>query len=839
MNYQSGSLQDQIAFTKTLLDTHLERKGRGRVRRVRTPEGSRKYGLPIGAVITLDAIQKLKRHKKKRDSQVLGTVENVPDVNATTKKGDNNDNVAWRVIRQDRDLKGVDLKSGKYTNELLSGDRTYKRETFPDGRLFDDNGNRPSPSESIVRLTGLDVIGYRTQKDDPDKREFRMAATSANVDFAQDPTRALREATGEYASEFDFRVGELTWHDAALGSNASIHVRPTNSPPRGKSGQKLKYTATVQYGRRRGGGWKQFLAETPEEAFEAASRSMVLLNKRLTEYSDDGYDEEGMWPVNRKPRDYDGVIETWPGIRGWDFALDDSDSEVDFNSKWQRRQLAEKDALEMGFEWATASTWLRNKGSDPDGVSTPVATEVMEIVNALMRSHEEQYPGMAQLFDQIGSVKADWATAWNGSGNRDTGLGHHTTNVMGMNYRWFAEGATKANGTVSDRFNPNTPVWHVNDGDDGIRKRLGQDLTDQQIVALQVMTHEIGHTVGYILQRRSFDAVGGKNSYMRFLTDPGTDKEDDTVANFHRERMLDILEEYGMFDAKKAEKFRNDKLNKLTEQYTADMESIQSSIDHYERMIKEYPDSADVYRKRMARDQQSLDDLKERIAISANEERFRREQESGWMFIGGKGFANDDPFNRQAIAEHLSEYAATNVSEIMAETWAAYQLQENPGDFVREMGELMETALQDYLAETDLTMFPKSPDVVKARRAAGLPTWDTRKQVGSFVNPFKGRDSPTTENMRKVIDNWEKSGQDGRKAERPSIMHIKPFIPTFSDGTRAPKDDQYVIESWDDSEESPSLIMRQVIMEPDGMFVKELGDELIQFNFDTNLWERI
>jgi hypothetical protein len=56
--------------------------------------------------------------------------------------------------------------------------------------------------------------------------------------------------------------------------------------------------------------------------------------------------------------------------------------------------------------------------------------------------------------------------------------------------------------------------------------------------------------------------------------------------------------------------------------------------------------------------------------------------------------------NRAALAEHLSKYGSTNFQELMAETWTGYQHNGNPSDFVREMGQLMDDALIDFLDDT-------------------------------------------------------------------------------------------------------------------------------------------
>lgn len=53
------------------------------------------------------------------------------------------------------------------------------------------------------------------------------------------------------------------------------------------------------------------------------------------------------------------------------------------------------------------------------------------------------------------------------------------------------------------------------------------------------------------------------------------------------------------------------------------------------------------------------------------------------------------------LKEHLSVYGAVNFHEMMAETWAAYMMDPEPGDFVRELGSLMEDAVNMWISETE------------------------------------------------------------------------------------------------------------------------------------------
>lgn len=777
---RAGSLQDQIAFTKTLLTTHLETKGR--IRRVRTPEGSKKYGLPIGSIITADKLRKVTRATARAAEQVMGSVDD-PEPDAAKKTESNNDTVPYRVIRADKDLKGVDLKSGEFTIELLN-DPTMNRFT----KMVRHAGEDPIPVRD-----NMTVMGYRTGKplfagDEP--RRFNMGRFSAGLNPLNLVDTLAQVTPADLRDEYTYEISEINWQDTKehIDRNdrqhfwaTNIEVRPVTNTPRGKGGEKLKYVATLQTGRRRGGGWRQFLAETPEEAFEAAARAVVLSRKRMTEVGDD-YDEEGMWPVNRKARDYDGVVESWSGVRGWDYTVDEDD-EIDFSDRNARYKLARKDANEMGFTWATADQWKKG-----DGSNQPIPVEVMESVNSLMRAHDDRYPGLANMFSKIGLVRTD-ATAYNGGENDAYGLIYHTTNVMGMSETAFGDTYKAKNGNAHHMTGrASLPTWNVSYGNDNLHERLGDDsLTPQQVVAIQVMTHEIGHSVGYILQGRSWDVLDGKHTSA--VHSMQTDKAKDSVTNFHRTRMLEILQEYGMFDPKKAEATLKKKIK-----------------------AGEYP-----YARYDLKDPKQRKEALDRL-------------QQDHMHIGSDGFGKDDPYNRQAISEHLSEYAATNVSEIMAETWAAYHLQEEPGDFVREMGELMETALLDYLAETDMTKMPKPKEVVAARKAKGLPTWNSRHALEKLESGAKDAESPVmSSEVRKLTDAYDEALARGdvNLPMRASVLNARK-IPGLVGW--------YTIDEIDSAK--GKLVVRQAFTEDEkSIWVTGLSPQTWTYDMETERWE--
>ncbi|AYQ99232.1 hypothetical protein PBI_CANTARE_11 [Brevibacterium phage Cantare] len=58
--------------------------------------------------------------------------------------------------------------------------------------------------------------------------------------------------------------------------------------------------------------------------------------------------------------------------------------------------------------------------------------------------------------------------------------------------------------------------------------------------------------------------------------------------------------------------------------------------------------------------------------------------------------------NQTALSAHLSHYGATNLHEVMAETWASYSMDENPTEFALALGEVMEDLLLELSEESGL-----------------------------------------------------------------------------------------------------------------------------------------
>ena len=377
-------------------------------------------------------------------------------------------------------------------------------------------------------------------------------------------------------------------------------------------------------------------AKTAEEAMEAAAQMYLARRKRLSQEGDT-YDYEDQWPRNKRPREHENMLDAWEGIRGWDWVGEDDPevAEEDIRGRWG---LVDQEAKDLGYELS------RYGGRNARGYEMDVT--VAETVNAIMRAHEERYPGMTQLFDRVQLDDSTMGIAFNylrsvpvyvhgPDGERSTVVQSRSYSQMGMSSAYFSN-AIEVNGMdPEDRMKAimqrqgledDKIGWWATDMNE-IQEKYG--VNEMQAFTIAVMTHEIGHTVGFILQNR-FQQDGGEEYNIR----PDPEK---TVPGYFRDDFLDLLAEYGIM--------------------TTDVADGNNA--YFE----------DAFFNTSNRGQ------------SAALDQFA-------MYI-----------DREALAEHVSIYGSTSTAELFAETWASYQLSENPTEFVSAMGALMEDALIMHLEE--------------------------------------------------------------------------------------------------------------------------------------------
>lgn len=377
---------------------------------------------------------------------------------------------------------------------------------------------------------------------------------------------------------------------------------------------------------------REFKGNTQKEAFELMASAVQRKYNRLRVKGTD-YDADGYYPRNETKRDYKALPEHYWGVRGSDWMAEgDENYGDDYDS---RKALIDAEAESMGYMWGKKG----HPRLDRDYDRYPIALWAQEEMNAVMRGHEEMYPGFAQLHSTVVSdLNNRGAVAWNGTYtvHDPEREGFNNITVLGMNPEYFGDmldedaqkRAARRVAEAGARIGGKATINHFSVSSEEVSKKMGIDLAQASVVT--VMTHELGHTVGNILQNRIIKDGDLANK-------PNWQDEDpmQSVGNYFREDLMDLLFEYNILS-----------------------KDIDGDDDQYGQ-------------SKWARTERAINDPE----------------------------FNEAYFDRAAVAEHVSVYASTNMPEIFAETWAAYQLSDQPGQFVRELGGLMEQALTMFLDE--------------------------------------------------------------------------------------------------------------------------------------------
>lgn len=350
---------------------------------------------------------------------------------------------------------------------------------------------------------------------------------------------------------------------------------------------------------------EQYIAANAEEATDYMASLIQRRYNRRNKVSDKA-DPDGKWHVNRRKRNLDETLwGYYDGIRGVDWNADDDDIS---SSDEARIKLINKEAAELGYEWRD-HLYKENVG-----------LWAKEMMNSVMRAHETLYPGFAQLHDQI--IADSEAVAWNGRTVNPWSNKQRIT--LAMNPVYFGEYPKDSKVDSIVFVSKRSEERAEFNGVDMQRLQDDTGLDKYNAMVLNVMTHELGHTVGNILQSRLWQDGNVTPGHGHIQNEENTS----WAAYEYRDRMMDLLIEYGAID--------------------------EDSIAHL-----------------------SFDEVSDQLDNSIM----------------------PSTFDRQFFQDHVSGYSSTNFSEVMAEVWAAYQLDPEPSDFVMDMGTLMEEALQTYIGD--------------------------------------------------------------------------------------------------------------------------------------------
>ena len=545
---------------------------KGVIRRVRTAEGARAYGQPIGSVIVKDPLKIGKGHKKGSISKAA----NKPKAVRTPKAAAPHSVAAPKPKR-------------------LQG-------STPEGR------------KAVARL---------------DKEGFWTSDTYGSNDNG-DLISILTNYEGETRAE---------WRDTKTQSSMLFRDGPRKGP-----------------------------------AKEQAALHVVRRRDRLTKYSEE-YDEDGKWSRNEQPRDFPGLFDYLGGVRGVDWFGEVDPDDYDISDYDQRQAMAKRDADELGIQYRDAASVGGYPYSAAGGEGWQLDINAKESVNMVLRAHDDHMPGFIETFidavvcdnmtidrhtKQSGGVPIAWNGAFPVTEFTDSGRTiRKYKGVLGLPYKYWGEeyGIEEyerpnlrgvGNGPVPkpqkvwkdsmallaetmDKKRPDgAPVsWHITP-----TKNIAEDegYEDWQAAAIGTITHEMGHSIARILFNEfGYDKRAGYDSMGESYIPKGRD-ETASIGNKYRQEMLDMLREYGILGSK--------------------MEDL------------------------------NADDL---IGM-----------ENMMLSHGTQGFPAG-LIDHEALKEHLSTYGSKNFHEMLAETWAGYMLHPTPGDFIRQMGALMESAANDYI----------------------------------------------------------------------------------------------------------------------------------------------
>lgn len=274
----------------------------------------------------------------------------------------------------------------------------------------------------------------------------------------------------------------------------------------------------------------------------------------------------------------------------------------------------------------------------PNGEYVNFDIGVHEAINSNMRTYMEMYPGFNKLIPKIGLERMQSSGTF--AYNRTTPIDERRAATMIMfNSSYFAEADDDAKLNRFAQLDANAGKTGEFFAENLEKMAEDQNMELWQAAVLTTLNHEIGHTVG----RMIFGEINNDHSSLF-----GKWEGIDSVAwrEEYSANVTPILEKYGMV-------VREDALD--------DADTTDNWITSFG---KPRPDG----------------------------------------FWSGRFPKHSLPpgFRKDLIAGHVSRYGSTNLHEIMAETWASYMMEEEPTEFVQELGEAMENMMMLWLEEAGL-----------------------------------------------------------------------------------------------------------------------------------------
>lgn len=297
-------------------------------------------------------------------------------------------------------------------------------------------------------------------------------------------------------------------------------------------------------------------ADTEEAAKKAA---LAAANKRAKKYQ------------NRPDRDYENIMEMWPGTYGYDWVYPndsiDPDPDRIMEDPEYREEIAIRHSEKMGLRVTTAY-----------GTDVPLDVNAHETVNSILAVHEDIFPGFLDTFDEVGTDGGGNYLAYNGY-VRDPysayypdrpGYGNPTTRLM-FNPAYFGDTDDAYDNIERQKQNSGDTGWHA-----AKLSRLAEANPDDEpwrLAMMGTMTHEIGHNVGRI--------VIGEMGYHDGDTYKLNRSENPIAKDFYGD-FYDMLVYYGMVNF---EMDREEFINAVTQNLSNQMGGSPAKMHEFDRNI--------------------------------------------------------------------------------------------------------------------------------------------------------------------------------------------------------------------------------------------------------------
>lgn len=234
-------------------------------------------------------------------------------------------------------------------------------------------------------------------------------------------------------------------------------------------------------------------------------------------------------PPKRVKRSDVPFWDYWNGIRGMDW-MNEGETEADYDALVDRRLKAKEETARLGVN-----------------IGTGMNVEMHEVVNSVLDTYKERYPGLLATIDTFAIDNDPGAIAWLGSARPMRGVPQtKKALVMGLG----PGGYGNSNEEVNNFWKNENRSWEFSGFKVGgnrvdLAEKIG--LTPAHLSAMYTFNHEMGHAIGHLIMGQT--NMGGRFAGLRFES-PAKAKE---RMERYNERLTPILRKYGVLVKEDAE----------------------------------------------------------------------------------------------------------------------------------------------------------------------------------------------------------------------------------------------------------------------------------------------